>query len=45
MHDPNADGGRRIDRDHYEPSPSTGWREATIICGGELPDDHAEDFL
>ena len=33
----------RIDPDHYEPSPSTGWRETTIICGGELPVFAVED--
>ena len=39
------------DTDPTEPSPSTGWRETTIICGGELPafladdDDQPEDLL
>jgi hypothetical protein len=40
----------RIDPDHYEPSPSTGWRETTIICGADLPafpteDDRSGDLL
>ena len=38
------------DTDPTEPSPSTGWRETTIICGAELPafldnDARPEDLL
>jgi len=44
MYDPNDDG-ERIDDDHREASPSTGWRETTIICGGELPDAAQEADL
>ena len=45
MYDPNDGDDGRIDDDHREASPSTGWRETTIICGGELPDDRPEDLL
>lgn len=38
MHDTDAEYGR-IDPEHYEPSPSTGWRETAAIMGA--PDAHA----
>jgi hypothetical protein len=41
MHDPDADDGR-TDRDHREPSPSTGHRETASILDAVAGMDHTD---